>query len=379
MEGDVARGSISSDGQWFMGRRREPSSPTPPPAASSETVALTANELDFIKISKDIYLNSMNEEGLDKCWERNPSAEVEAGAFGGKDHIAIYTCKCKRCQNHCALAFSGSNDLTDWANNLARGLAQRTFCGLEGIHDGFVEELEGVSDHAFWRDSVLPMLRSPECSTVNAVGHSLGGAMAAIFAACVNCPTCEKPEALEGIDSEVALWTTGAPQVSMEPLTNGRSSDGTFKGKRFWNFHDRDYWLFKSKDVDLVPSAPGIIGYKHPKMESVGLDMDQDKDIDTRADDADEALIPFGLPFRWDIGYHMTGNYTENAAAHNSGDGAVNQKGKGRKVRAGASLTAVSNGRAARRERHAAAPENTEGRVVRPAMPDSASRGLPLA
>lgn len=85
----------------------------------------------------------------------------------------------------CILSFEGSDSPNDWAHNFNKNKTE--FCGLQQkVHEGFSKELMQVVGNRRWQTIIRPKLK--ECGEVQVVGHSLGGSMASLFAACANNP-----------------------------------------------------------------------------------------------------------------------------------------------------------------------------------------------
>jgi len=86
-------------------------------------------------------------------------------------------------ESECILTFEGSDDKADWKTNGAFWAVD--FCNLNTkIHNGFRSEVMRVVQQPGYLETIKPKLST--CSKVTVVGHSLGGAMAAIFSACAN-------------------------------------------------------------------------------------------------------------------------------------------------------------------------------------------------
>merc|ERR1712113_265920 len=90
--------------------------------------------------------------------------------------------------------------------------------------------LEKFLRDGHWKATIEPFLRSDACSQgIHVAGHSLGGALAALFSACANSGSNPYNFRVD------YLWNFAGPGTSEAPLKNGQSLGGNFAGKRFWN------------------------------------------------------------------------------------------------------------------------------------------------
>lgn len=110
----------------------------------------------------------------------------------------------------CALVFAGTNN----ANELGTSIHQwgRSYCGFDNVHAGYQNELRRITGDLWPR--LRPKLS--RCRKVACVGHSMGGSLCELFAACANS------QRLEDADYQQQAWTVGAP-VAMETVTRGRT------------------------------------------------------------------------------------------------------------------------------------------------------------
>jgi len=101
----------------------------------------------------------------------------------------------------CILTFEGSDTPSDFVTDAA--LKRVEFCGLPmSVHLGFRNELRRIVGGYQFQNRIRPKLG--KCSSVDAVGHSLGGAVASLFAACVDWQNGSD-------DNQMMSWTTEAP------------------------------------------------------------------------------------------------------------------------------------------------------------------------
>jgi len=96
----------------------------------------------------------------------------------------------------------------------------------------------------------------------NVAGHSLGGALAEIFAACMDHLGDKAPFKIK------AVYTIGAPGVAEQPLVNSQQASKCFNGARIFN-EDRSTF-------DPVPYIAKVGGFVHPQLKAIQLHEDGD-------------------------------------------------------------------------------------------------------
>lgn len=109
----------------------------------------------------------------------------------------------------CALVFTGTNNID---NEVATSTTSYSagYCGFKGVHDGYRNELWDITKDLFPR--LRPKLS--KCNKVSCVGHSLGGALCEIFAACANSGRVADP------DYQQQMWAKKTPE-EMPEITQG--------------------------------------------------------------------------------------------------------------------------------------------------------------
>lgn len=166
-----------------------------------------------------------------------------------KDSLQIYKQGCGKAGHtgfcdKCAIAFSHTDDDLDTAENY--NLTRPSFCGVaEGtVQGGFVKEIR-----AFWAQPGWPniqaQLQSSMCGQLYTLGHSRGGAVASVFAFCVNVEETgkfffrtndtivdEDKQYVAGLGKS-RLVTFGALAPAEQPLWNGRMGN-CFEGVRLY-------------------------------------------------------------------------------------------------------------------------------------------------
>eukprot|EP00420_Gonyaulax_spinifera_P035962 CAMPEP_0197877758 /NCGR_PEP_ID=MMETSP1439-20131203/6345_1 /TAXON_ID=66791 /ORGANISM="Gonyaulax spinifera, Strain CCMP409" /LENGTH=458 /DNA_ID=CAMNT_0043497129 /DNA_START=97 /DNA_END=1473 /DNA_ORIENTATION=+ len=193
------------------------------------------------------------------------------------DKVAIY-----KSDSECTLAFSGTDDLDDIGTDL--NVATTEQCGYS-LHKGFFNELSRLMQVPEWKDTIEPYLASEKCSGgVNAAGHSLGGALASIFATCAN----RKEDLISGNKFIVKeLYTVGAPGVAKQPLEDKQRPSHCFNGARLFNEDPNTF--------DPVPYVAKVAGFVHPKLKATQIIEHKDhtlvtKDFDAKSTEAHRGL-----------------------------------------------------------------------------------------
>lgn len=208
-----------------------------------------SRETGMVGIAVDVQ-NGEKTEGKAGLWD------IKYKFKGGpqqSDFFGVYTKG-----NECTVAFSGTNDKADAFSNVQ--IVTLNKCGAK-IHRGFFKEMEGIMQSPDWKTKVEPFLARSCSGGVSAAGHSLGGAIASIFAACVN----RKENFIQGNKFTIKeLWTIGAPAASKQPLEDKTQKSGCFNGARIYNDDGREY--------DIVPYITNNVGFVHPHLKSVRLD-----------------------------------------------------------------------------------------------------------
>jgi len=83
---------------------------------------------------------------------------------------------------NCYISWLGVDTWNDYAEMFVP--KWRDFCGFSGVHAGISLMLEGMTATEEFRLQITPKLSY--CSNVASIGHGFGGALAEIYAACVN-------------------------------------------------------------------------------------------------------------------------------------------------------------------------------------------------
>jgi len=111
---------------------------------------------------------------------------------------------------NCILSWQGTTAerVLDWWDNLR--FYDVDFCGAgENVHGGFVDQLRTILDTQSFQSNIQSKL--PKCNELTVVGHSLGGALAAIYSYCLNKGSAG------GSDYDRVKFTKSSPAV-LPPL-----------------------------------------------------------------------------------------------------------------------------------------------------------------
>jgi len=127
--------------------------------------------------------------------------EISHGALDDKDPVMIVQ---DTNTLDCALVFTGTN----YGGELGSSIVSHGtgYCGFDNVHAGYRNELWTITGD-LW-PSLGPKLS--KCSAVTCVGHSLGGALCELFAACVNSKRADDA------DFQRLKWTQEAPEQMPE-------------------------------------------------------------------------------------------------------------------------------------------------------------------
>eukprot|EP00928_Gymnodinium_smaydae_P036647 TRINITY_DN25590_c0_g1_i1.p1 TRINITY_DN25590_c0_g1~~TRINITY_DN25590_c0_g1_i1.p1 ORF type:complete len:434 (-),score=25.11 TRINITY_DN25590_c0_g1_i1:138-1439(-) len=158
----------------------------------------------------------------------------------------------------CYVVFQGTNNMDDIKTDALVYHTKK--CG-GSIHGGTWKTLSHMINFKKW-DRMIPFLKN-NCSTVDTVGHSLGGMLASLLIACYNNDDNDELE-LRGVNFQGA-YNVGGGAFSHWGLKNKNASNGCFKGHRFFN-----------SDVvaaDPIPQIGQVFFYSHPHMPATRLKM----------------------------------------------------------------------------------------------------------
>lgn len=114
-------------------------------------------------------------------------------------------------KNSCVLTIEGSDlSFGDWADNL-NAVIGRSFCGFKDVHPGFVDATRMMIRNTNYTWNIKQKL--PFCDGLTVSGHSQGGAIAHIIAACINSNRDETPEVEDDqYDFNTIKWERQDPE-----------------------------------------------------------------------------------------------------------------------------------------------------------------------
>lgn len=107
----------------------------------------------------------------------------------------------------CAIAFAGTNNFWEFFTSTTMHLGP--YCGYDRVHTGYKNELWTLMNRT--GPVIHPILA--QCNKVICVGHSLGGALCELFAACANSGNISNAEYRQ------LIWPQGTP--TLMPPANG--------------------------------------------------------------------------------------------------------------------------------------------------------------
>ncbi|MEO5333844.1 MAG: lipase family protein [Magnetococcus sp. YQC-5] len=135
------------------------------------------------------------------------------------------------------IVFRGTDEAADWADNLNVG---KTIAGQGSVHKGFSDALDSV----WW--SVMDEVYAQDIRHLHVVGHSLGGALAAIAASQCLCSP---------VDKHVHLWTFGQPRCGDKHWAEWMDDS---MGQRYVRVFNAG---------DMVPHLPTFMRFHHAGRE----------------------------------------------------------------------------------------------------------------
>lgn len=152
----------------------------------------------------------------------------------------------------CVLAFS-SMDLSRSGNRSEIFGKDNTvnWCGFDGVHEGYAERARHFQFGK--RFNEFDEFIRGHCDNLALVGHSTGGAIATLVAACAY-----KANSPWGWPEDPHIYTFGAPAVATDRI-KGTQPD-VFKGYRVFN--QDEAWR------DPIPALSRKAGFRHPKLSA---------------------------------------------------------------------------------------------------------------
>jgi hypothetical protein len=163
-----------------------------------------------------------------------------------------------------------------------------SWCGFEGVHEGYAERAGHF--HNGSRFTEFDEFIRGHCAKLALVGHSMGGALATLVAACAY----KKADAAWNWPEDPHIYTFGAPAVATTRIAE--TEPAVFKGYRFFNKDKswRDPIPVLSRRPSKSPERPGFL---HPKLsafqiQEIGFGAKHLGFIETDGDSPESATIP---------------------------------------------------------------------------------------
>lgn len=130
-----------------------------------------------------------------------------SGALYDEDPVALFQ---DSESLNCALVFTGTNNVDNEIGTSTTSFGA-SYCGFAQVHEGYRNELFGIAQDLWPR--IRPKLS--KCSKVTCAGHSLGGSLCEIFAACANS------QRVSDLDYQNQMWARGTPELMPEITVGG--------------------------------------------------------------------------------------------------------------------------------------------------------------
>mmetsp|Transcript_174975 Transcript_174975/g.561111 ORF Transcript_174975/g.561111 Transcript_174975/m.561111 type:complete len:140 (-) Transcript_174975:103-522(-) len=108
------------------------------------------------------------------------------GSAGDTDAVSLIQ---ERDTLDCAVIFEGTNSLSEMFTTIVE--YGTGYCGFDNVHVGIRNELWSLTGGP-WETDIKPKLEA--CNRVLCIGHSLGGALCEVFAACANSGHYSDPD-----------------------------------------------------------------------------------------------------------------------------------------------------------------------------------------
>jgi len=168
------------------------------------SVAYGINRIAYKQYDSTEHAKAHIKERLGDSWNIVSRWTLVQGAASMYDEdpmMLVQDAESKRC----VIAFAGINN---YGNELATATDVRTssFCGFDGVHAGYRDELRRIVK--FLYPKVRPLMG--KCSHLACAGHSMGGSLCDLFAACANSKRLHDP------DFKAISWLKEPPAVLPE-------------------------------------------------------------------------------------------------------------------------------------------------------------------